>query len=687
MEGENPQRESAPDSHEFAGILIESANVVVIAADREGRVRFINPKGEEVLGYRSKDLVGSPWMSLFSERIRPVVRRRIEGVLRGEAAAEEIYPAVTRSGEERIIRWNCASIRDASGNPVGVCGIGVDVTEKHQIETEIRAHQREREILFSISQKVRELLDLDSLVQEVMDQIGCVIGTEILGLFLFEQGLLHLLSFRGISPSFARQIEWQDPAELPSLSRVLDSGQTMVIEDISKDPDLPQPLRDSLMKESIRWAVILPLKVGGKVMGTWHIGYTSPFEARSVEISFLEAVASEIAVAVYNASLYKKMERGYEELKEAQSRLIQAEKLSVVEEVLSGVAHEINNPLTSIIGFSEILLGLPIPENVRLYAERIFNQGRRSAEIVRSLLAFSRRSPPVYEKVDLNYLLRMILDLKQYQLKMDGVDVTLELDPDLPKTLADANQIQQIIFNILNNAHQALLAAEGDRRILIRSERLKKAIRVTVRDNGPGIPKEIQSRIFEPFFTTKPLGKGTGLGLSVSYGILQQHGGSIGFESEAGSGASFWFEIPVRSTFEGEASSRREGSSKRYDGKRALVVEDEEAVMEVCKIALEQIGIAVETVNNGEAALENLTRTDYDLLVSDLRMPGSGGIKLFDEVSRLYPEILKRYLLITGDLINRETAEFLARCGTSVLEKPFDPRGLQSLAGSILDRG
>jgi two-component system NtrC family sensor kinase len=531
------------------------------------------------------------------------------------------------------------------------------------------------------------LLDLDELVQEVMDQIGSVIGTEIFGLFLLEEGRLHLLSFRGISPSFAREIEWQDPANLPSLDRALGSGRTLVIEDISKDPELPQPLRDSLMKESIRWAVILPLKVGGKAMGTWHIGYASPFEDRSVEISLLEAVASEIAVAVCNASLYKKMERSYEELKEAQSRLIQAEKLSVVEEVLSGVAHEINNPLTSIIGFSEILLGLRLPENVRAYAERIFNQGRRSAEIVRSLLAFSRKAPPVYAEIDVNSLLRMILDLKQYQLKMDGVEVTLEFDADLPNTLADANQIQQIIFNILNNAHHALLASEEARRILIRSERFDKSIRVTIRDNGPGIPREIQARIFEPFFTTKPLGKGTGLGLSVSRGIVEQHGGSIGFESEAGSGTRFWFEIPVRSAFEGRAAAGREGSTKRYAGKRALVVEDEEAVLEVCKIALEQIGIAVETVNNGEAALECLTRNDYDLLVSDLRMPGSGGVKLFDEVSRLYPGILTRYLLITGDLINQETAEFLSRCGTAVLEKPFDPGGLQSLAGSILDRG
>ncbi|HET6370243.1 MAG TPA: ATP-binding protein, partial [Nitrospiria bacterium] len=504
---------------------------------------------------------------------------------------------------------------------------------------------------------------------------------------LLEQGRLHLLSFRGISPSFAREIEWQDPANLPSLNRALDSGRTIVIEDISKDPELPQPLRDSLMKESIRWAVILPLKVGGKVMGTWHIGYASPFETRSVEISLLEAVASEIAVAVYNASLYKKMERNYEELKEAQSRLVQAEKLSVVEEVLSGVAHEINNPLTSIIGFSEILLGLQVPGNVREYAERIFNQGRRSAEIVRSLLAFSRKSPPVYAEIDVNSLLRMVLDLKQYQLKMDGVEVTLELDADLPRTLADANQIQQIIFNILNNAHHALLASEADRRILLRSERHNSSIRVTIRDNGPGIPKEIQARIFEPFFTTKPLGKGTGLGLSVSRGIVQQHGGSVGFESDAISGASFWFEIPVRSSNEGKAFAGRERSMKQYAGKRALVVEDEEAVMEICKIALEQIGITVEAVNNGQAALECLTRSDYDLLVSDLSMPGSGGAKLFDEVSRLYPGILTRCLLITGDLINQETAEFLARCGTAVLEKPFDSIGLQTFAGSILDHG
>ncbi|MCG3113210.1 MAG: ATP-binding protein [Candidatus Manganitrophus sp. SB1] len=411
---------------------------------------------------------------------------------------------------------------------------------------------------------------------------------------------------------------------------------------------------------------------------------TKPFsseELRARVKSLLNLRTLEKEIQIRNQAL----ERTLAELRQTQAQLIHSAKMAAMGTLVAGLSHEMNNPLTPVIGFAELLLGMPLPKEAHQCADTISREARRCAAVVRSLSDFARKSPPLWQGNDLNSLIHSVLELKASYLRTDNIALELNLDPRLPKTLVDGNQIKQVLLNLINNAHQAVLINEEDRRIRIVSEQTAGLLRITIGDNGPGIPKEVQSRLFEPFFTTKPEGEGTGLGLAISHGIIASHGGKIGFISEEGIVTRFWFELPIR-TAAFTAPTLPSETSVLHQDRRALVVDDEPMVLEVCKTALEQIGFVVDAVHSGEAALEQLTKTSYDLLVSDVRMPGMDGIQFFDQVGRVYPEILERTIIITGDAANSVTSTFLDRTHAAVLKKPFDLKELQRLAKSILGR-
>ncbi|MDC4204276.1 MAG: ATP-binding protein [Candidatus Manganitrophus sp.] len=411
---------------------------------------------------------------------------------------------------------------------------------------------------------------------------------------------------------------------------------------------------------------------------------TKPFSSEELKArvrSLLNLRTLEKEIQMRNQALEKTLS----ELRKTQTQLIHSAKMAAMGTLVAGLSHEMNNPLTPVIGFAELLLGMPLPKEAHQCADTISREARRCAAVIRSLSDFARKSPPHWQENDLNTLIQSVLELKASYLRTDNIVLELNLDPRLPKTLVDCNQIKQVLLNLINNAHQAVLINEEDRRIRIVSEQTAGLLRITIGDNGPGIPKEVQSRLFEPFFTTKPEGEGTGLGLAISHGIIASHGGKIGFISEERIGTRFWFELPIR-TAASTAPTLPSETSVLHQDRRALVVDDEPMVLEVCKTALEQIGFVVDAVHSGEAALGHLTKTSYDLLVADIRMPGMGGIRFLEQVGRVYPEILDRTILITGDAANTVTSAFLDRTHATVLEKPFDLAELQRLAKLTLER-
>ncbi|RMF86596.1 MAG: GAF domain-containing protein [Nitrospinota bacterium] len=378
-------------------------------------------------------------------------------------------------------------------------------------------------------------------------------------------------------------------------------------------------------------------------------------------------------------------------LKTLEAQVIQAEKLSALGEIVASVAHELNNPLTTVVGYSQLLLAsasLESREQERL--QRVTEEALRASQLVQRLLAFARRQEPVKRPVNLNTLVQKVLALREYQLRVDNISVQLALDPSLPPVLADAQQLEQVYLNIINNAAQAMHEQSGGGTLTIRSWHDAEGVHLSFADTGPGIPPEYRDRIFEPFFTTKPVGKGTGLGLSVSYGIMKAHQGTIRVESEVGKGATFYLSLPLPEEIpeEEEEEEAQVTPSPSYPDslatKRVLVVDDEEGIREFISEVLEEAGCTVHGAGSGREALEKLEQASYDLIISDIKMPDLGGKELYEmlQQSASPPEL--RFLFITGDTYNPATEEFLRASGCQALAKPFTVQQLLTTVQEML---
>ncbi len=365
------------------------------------------------------------------------------------------------------------------------------------------------------------------------------------------------------------------------------------------------------------------------------------------------------------------------ERRQLQAQLLQSERLSAVGQLISGVAHELNNPLTSIMGYAELVQReASVSGAIKEDLKKIYEQAERSAHIVRKLLTFARQYSPTREKTDINRTIEKTLELLAYQLEVDNIAVTLDLDPALPYTQTDVHQLQQVFLNIINNAHQEMRKAHGRGTLTVRTRPMDggKTILITFTDDGPGISPSILTRIFDPFFTTKEVGEGTGLGLSICYGIVTEHGGRIWAESEPGRGATFFVELPVVKDGEEVKQQTREAGSpvhRRILSRRILIVEDELVIAGLLSRILKLEGHTTDLATDGSQALARIRQTDYDAIICDLKMPGMSGQELYRQLVATDSPLAQRVIFITGDVANPETQSFLEKTGKPCIKKPF----------------
>lgn len=379
--------------------------------------------------------------------------------------------------------------------------------------------------------------------------------------------------------------------------------------------------------------------------------------------------------------------RDVTEQKVLRAQLLQTEKLAAIGQLISGVAHELNNPLTSVMGYAQLLQTADVSQAVKEDLRRIYKEAQRSAKIIENLLTFARKEKAERRYVDINQILRDTLKLRAYQLKVDNIESIAELDAHLPWTLAAPDQLQQVFLNLLNNAHQAMLDHRGGGRLTVRSQTDGEVIRVQVIDNGPGIPQEIMGRLFDPFFTTKEVGQGTGLGLSIAFGIVQGHGGRIWAESEVEEGATFTVELPViQAPPDWPTEAHAPEKAGLYTGGRILLIDDEEEILKLVTRVLNKMGHEVVALTKGETALEHAITEDYDLIISDVKMPGMAGQELYQRVKKERPELIKRIIFITGDTVSDSTRAFLHHVTTPFVTKPFKIEDLQWAIRETLKR-
>jgi len=390
-------------------------------------------------------------------------------------------------------------------------------------------------------------------------------------------------------------------------------------------------------------------------------------------LSPLELFANQVAHAIEKKRLDQEVKSAQARLRAAHEQLMQSEKLSAIGQLVSGVTHELNNPLSGIMGFAQLLLSNELNPKVKANLERIYAEAVRCQKIVQNLLAFSRRHKPEKTYQSLSDVIDSVLELRTYQLQVDNVEVLRKYEPGLPKTMLDFHQLQQVILNVMNNAHQAMMDVSGrPRRLVIATETAGERLRMAFSDTGGGIPRERLERIFEPFFTTKTSGKGTGLGLSLSRAIIKDHNGSMNAESALGEGTTVTIELPIlreeRRTAPGEEEKTPPAPLAPL---RLLVVDDEAILVELLRDFLKSVGHQVDTAPDGRKALDLALANAYDVILTDLKMPGLDGQGLYTQLCKARPGMANRFIFSTGDLANPKVQTFFQATGCLYLSKPF----------------
>jgi signal transduction histidine kinase/ActR/RegA family two-component response regulator len=434
---------------------------------------------------------------------------------------------------------------------------------------------------------------------------------------------------------------------------------------------------------NISSALSVPLLFKGESLGVLNVsrlsgGQKEPFQDRHLKLLTIYADYASSAlnnIRMYRAvtSAHARLERSFRDLKLVQDQLIQAEKMSAVGQLISEVSHELNNPLTTVLGYAQLVAKVNKDPEIAEYLSTIRDEGLRCQSIIRNLLDFARKQKGERVPVEVNEVMDHTLNLRRYQLGIDGIEVEMAQGSDLPTILADPTSLQQVLLNLLNNAHHAVMdcGRPGWIRMSSRRDPERGGVAIEIEDNGPGIPDEYLERVFDPFYTTKEKGKGTGLGLSVCRGIVQDLGGRVIATRGARGGALLRVTLPAGAAQVEMIPADPEVPAAAASGKRILIVDDDARIREMLDRALRLDDHRVLAVASGAKALDALDHGEFDLILSDVMMPGMSGMELYESVSGRSAEMAARFIFLTGVALSEEHRAFVRSCGRPVIQKPF----------------
>ena len=555
-------------------------------------------------------------------------------------ATPEKFAELEKTGKVKLIG---GSSLDWLGVPLKTDDLTLGVLVVQTYDKDVRYGEREKEVLAFVAQHIAGAIARKRAEQEIRRTVSLLQSS----IESTTDGLL-VVDGKGTVVAFNQRFAqlWRVP---PELLETRDSNALLssVTEQLKGPDQFLAKIKDLMSQPEAEAFDVLEFK-DGRVFERYSIPQRQDGEPVGRVWSF----------------------RDVTERTQAEQALRQTEKLAAMGSLLAGVAHELNNPLSVILGQAELLRRTAGSGPLAQKADQIAQAAGRCAGIVGNFLALARQRPPERRRVALNEIVREALDIVAYPLRMDGVDVVVDLDPELPILVGDPHQLHQVVLNLVTNAQDAMRGLDGPKMMVVSTsfDRATRRVRVEVSDTGPGIPAAVRPRLFEPFFTTKPQGQGTGLGLPLCQGIVENHGGTIEAESEEGKGALFRVLLPLelKRDAEPEAAAGAEGK-----GGKILVVDDEAHVAAVLAEMLAVDGHRIDVAQNGALALDRLRQGTYDLVLSDIRMPELDGLGLYQEVRRIHPEMSRRFVFLTGDRLSTETGRFLASAGAPSLSKPF----------------
>jgi two-component system NtrC family sensor kinase len=523
--------------------LFESVQEGVFVSTPDGRLLDYNPAFASMLGYENRDEMGGIDLGrdlFLSPEHRAAYSEDMarQGYLRN-------YEIALRRRDGRVITLmeNSFAVRDARGQIERYQGFLVDITEKKRVEEDIRRRNRELGALNAMATLATQTFDLDEILQNTLHWTTELFAQhcDIL-LFDVESGCLMRTETSREDRDAVREKLRRMVEDDKELAECIGHAQN----EIRTEQDmllLPQSAQSWVVNHGYESFIVVVMYSQRKTLGLLLISSPNKGQFTEPDRNLALAIARQLGNSVEKVLLYEETARAYDNLRNTQEQLLQSEKMSAVGQLISGVAHELNNPLTAILGYAQLLETEPIGERAQDYVRKLYRQTQRTHRVVQNLLSFSRQRRPIQSQVDLRRVLQDTLALRESDLKLNNVIVEKSFDPAVPFITGDAHQLEQVFLNIINNAVDAIMdsAQDGSLKVSLSSD--GDRVLIEFRDSGPGLkdPK----KIFDPFYTTKKIGKGTGLGLSICYGIVKEHGGDIvAFNHEKG-GAVVQLKLPM----------------------------------------------------------------------------------------------------------------------------------------------
>jgi two-component system, cell cycle sensor histidine kinase and response regulator CckA len=639
---ERQQAESARrHERDRAQRYLDTADVILLALDMNGRITLTNRKGCDLLGWTAEELHGRDWFeTCLPARIREAVTKKFRDSAFGDLSIVE-YPILARSGEERMIEWRNTLLRDDAGHIVGTFSSGADITERNQAVQALRT--AEERMRFALEAAGVGIWDMDYAT-----------GAQRWSAILEAQYGLQPGTFGGTLDAF---IELVHPDDRDGLAETMATA-------VRSGADFSEQHRTTLPDGTVRW-----LSGAGRV----HLGeHGEPVRAVGITMDVTDR---------------RTLEAQYQ----------QAQKMEAIGRLAGGVAHDFNNLLTAILGYCELLLAdLDSDDPRKADVTEIQKAGTSAAGLTRQLLAFSRKQIIELTLLDLNVV---VANMRAMLGRLIGEDVkiVLALRPELAPVKADRGQVEQIVMNLAVNARDAM---RGGGTLTIETANVEldenypkthltakpgPYVVLTVTDTGTGMTPQVLTRLFEPFFTTKEPGKGTGLGLATVHGIVMRSGGSVNVYSEVGRGTSFKVYFPRADAAEMVVDVPPPVPRTHVGAQTVLVVEDADGLRELARRLLQRQGYTVLIAANADEAIRLFEENaSIDLLLTDVVMPGASGPELTRRLIEVRPELKVVYM--SGYTEEAIVQHGVLNPGVAFLHKPFTSQTLGRKIREVLDR-
>lgn len=619
--------------------LFESLREGIVFSTPEGKLVDANPALVRILGYESKEELKR--LSMHDLYADPAGRAALMKELAEKGEVHDYEIVLRRKDGKKL---NCLTsgfaVRDASGRPIRMHGTVVDITERREIEKRLHEEQEFARKLVECFPHLIVVLDREGRFKFVSERVRDVLGVspeEYMG------------------KPIGQRTEPGDERKLREMHEDILFG------------------RKSQVQIEIR---------ARHADGTWRSVQinASPLFDENGQISGVVSSGQDVT-----------------ESRRIEQQLAQKEKFAAMGQMMVGAAHELNNPLTAIIGVTDLLRERATDDTTRRQVDLVLKQARRAATIVQNLLAFSRPVTLGRTKLNLGDVVKEVLLLEAATLDQKKMRVTFDAPRDLPPIEGDRKLLKEVFLNIIANAEQAIPPERDHGTLAIKLSRAGNQVRVTFADDGIGIPPESIGKIFDPFFTTKRPGGGSGLGLTICLAVVKEHGGRIEAESTPGSGTAFHVYLPVLAESAPEAPDSGSAAagdavrqkplpagSEAVQGHSVFIVDDEESIREIIQEGLVARGMKVDTAANSEAALAYLEKNSCDVVLCDFNLPGMNGEKFFERLRSQGHEKLPRFIFMTGELVDPDAIERYRSRGAAVLQKPFHVSALVQLLGEIL---